>query len=89
MTTITITGVVSDPDGSAPFSVTVSTDTVSITSATVIPAVAAPGTTRTLTVVATSSAGLTLSASINPVSGVTFTPVSNQPPGTFQWTFVY
>ena len=89
MGTITITGTVSDAQGSAPFSVTVSTDTVSITSATVTPAIAAPGTTRTLTVVATSSAGLTLSATVNPVGGITFTPLAGQPSGTFAWTFVF
>lgn len=87
--TITITGTVKDPNGSAPFSVTVTTDAVSITSAAIVPAVAAAGTTRTLTVVATSSAGLALTGTINPVTGITFTPVTGQPAGTFAWTFVY
>ena len=87
--TVTITGTVTDPNGSAPFSVTVTTDLVSITSATVAPSTAPAGTPRTLTVVGTSSAGLPLSATLNPVSGVTFTPVSGQPAGTFVWTFVY
>jgi len=89
MSTITITGTVSDGQGSAPFSVTVTTDLVSITSATVTPSVAVAGTTRTLTIVGTSSAGLPLTATIAPVSGITFTPVSGQPAGTFAWTFVY
>jgi hypothetical protein len=88
--TITITGTVTDSSGgSAPFSVTVTTDAVSIVSAAVTPAVAPIGTTRTLTVVGSSSAGLALSASVNAVTGVTFTPVSGQPAGTFAWTFVY
>lgn len=89
MSTITVTGTISDGQGSAPFSVTVTTDLVSITSATVVPAVAVAGTARTLTVVGTSSAGLPLTATIAPVSGITFTPISGQPPGTFAWTFVY
>lgn len=88
---ITITGTVTDPNGSAPFSITVTTDQVAITSAAVVPSVAAAGTTRTLTVVATSSGGLALSAP-SPACGacgITFTPVSGQPAGTFAWTFVY
>lgn len=89
MSTITITGTVSDGQGSAPFSVTVQTDAVLIQSATVIPAVAVAGTTRTLTVIASSSGNLPLTASLAPVSGITFTPVSGQPAGTFVWTFVY
>jgi hypothetical protein len=86
---VTITGTVTDPNGSAPFSVTVTTDAVSIVSAAVTPAVAPAGTTRTLTVVGSSSAGLALSATVNAVTGVTFTPVPGQPAGTFAWTFVY
>jgi hypothetical protein len=88
---ITITGTVSDPNGSAPFSITVTTDQVSITSAAVIPAVAAPGTMRTMTVVAVSSAGLPLTAAVPTCGacGITFTPVAGQPAGTFVWTFVY
>lgn len=86
---ITITGTVCDASGCAPFSVTAQTDAVSIVSATVTPAVAPAGTTRTLTVVGNSSAGLALTGSVNAVSGVTFTPVSGQPAGTFAWTFVY
>ncbi len=85
---ITIQGTVTDPNGSAPFSITVTTDAVTVTSASVTPAVAPPGTTRTLTVVANSSAGLPLSAAVNPVTGITFTPVSGQA-GTFVWTFVF
>lgn len=88
---ITITGTVTDPNGSAPFSITVTTDQVAITSAAVVPSVAAAGTTRTLTVVATSSGGLALSAPLPTCGacGITFTPVSGQPAGTFAWTFVY
>jgi hypothetical protein len=88
-TSITITGTACDSSGCAPFSVTATTDAVSITSASVTPAVAPVGTTRTLTVVAASSAGLALTGSVNAVSGVTFTPVTGQPAGTFAWTFVY
>lgn len=87
MATITVTGTISDGTASAPFSVTVTLDSITITSATVIPAVAAPGTMRTLTVVA-SGGSAALAATINPVSGITFTPVPGQPPGTFAWTFV-
>jgi hypothetical protein len=87
--TVTITGTVTDPNGSAPFSLTVTTDAVSVVSATVTPAVAPAGTTRTLTVVGNSSAGLALTATVNAVAGITFTPVSGQPAGTFVWTFVY
>ncbi len=90
MSTITITGTVSDGQSSSPFSVTVQTDAVNIQSAVVVPSVAAPGTTRTLTIVATSGlAAPAWSGVLNPVSGVTFTPVPGQPPGTFVWTFVY
>lgn len=88
-TSITITGTACDASGCAPFSVTAQTDAVAITSATVTPAVAPAGTTRTLAVVASSSAGLALTASVNAVNGVTFTPVAGQPAGTFAWTFVY
>jgi hypothetical protein len=87
--TVTITGTVTDPNGSAPFSVTVTTDAVSIISAFVSPAVAPAGTARTLTVIAGSSAGLALTGSVNAVTGITFTPVPGQPAGTFVWTFVY
>lgn len=86
---ITITGTACDASGCAPFSVTAQTDAVAIASAMVTPAVAPAGTSRTLTVVASSSAGLALTASVNAVSGVTFTPVAGQPAATFAWTFVY
>jgi hypothetical protein len=86
---ITITGTVTDANGSAPFSVTVTTDQVAITSATVVPAVAPSGTSRTLTIIATSSAGLALQATLNAVAGITFLPLTGQPAGTFVWTFVY
>ncbi len=88
-TTITITGVVTDGVGSAPFSITVTTDVVTITSMTAVPSVAAPGTARTLTVVGTSSAGNPISCTVNAVPGVIFTPVTGQPAGTCAWTFVY
>jgi hypothetical protein len=48
------------------------------------------GTTRTLTVVSTSSEAETLHAVITMVpAGVTLTPVGGQQPGTFVWTFVF
>lgn len=87
--TVTITGTVTDANGSAPFSVTVTTDLVTVTSASVTPSVAAAGTTRTLTVVGNSTAGQALSGAVNPSPGLTFTPVLGQPPGTFVWTFVF
>lgn len=86
---ITVSGQICDPNGCAPFSVTVQTDQVTLTSATVVPAIAAPNTMRTLTVVGASSAGLTLTCTVNPVTGITFTPVTGQPNGTCVWTFVY
>lgn len=90
MSTINITGTITDSAGnSATFSTSATEDSVSIVSATVSPDPAPPGTTRTLTVVATSSAGLPLTATLNPVSGITFTSVPNQPAGTFAWTFVF
>ncbi len=90
MSTITITGTVSDGQGSAPFSVTVQTDSVNIQSAIVAPLVAAPGTMRTLTIVATSGlASPAWSGTLNSVGGITLTPVPGQPAGTFVWTFIY
>lgn len=86
---ITITGTVTDANGSVPFSVTVTTDQVSVTSATVAPAVAPLGTTRTLTIVGNSSASLPLSFTVAPQAGITFTPVAGQPPNQAQFTFVY
>ncbi len=84
-----ITGAISDAaGGSQAFSVQFTTDQVTITSITGSPINAAPGTTRTLTIVATSSSGSPLSATINPVPGITFTPLTGQPAGTFSWQFV-
>lgn len=89
--TITITGTVTDSSGgSAPFGpITVTTDLITITSVGVVPLVAPAGTVRTLTVVGTSSAGQALIGAVNAVSGITFTPVTGQPAGTFKWTFVF
>jgi hypothetical protein len=87
---ITITGTVTDASGAvSTFSTTVTTDQVTITSATVSPAVAPTGTQRTLTVVATSSGGLALTFGTPVAAGITFTPVSAQPAGQAAWTFVY
>jgi hypothetical protein len=89
--TINIQGTVTDSSGATSTfgPITVTTDSVAITSAAVTPAVAPAGTTRTLTVVANSSGGLSLTATVNAISGITFTPVAGQPLGTFVWTFVY
>jgi hypothetical protein len=42
-----------------------------------------------LTVVASSIAGLPLTFTVNPKSGITFSPISGQPAGTAEWAFVY
>jgi hypothetical protein len=47
--------------------------------ATVTPSVTAPATTRTPTIVGSSPAGQPLTFAINPVPGITFTPVGDQP----------
>jgi len=88
---ITIQGTVNDANGAtATFGpVTVTIDAVTITSASVSPQVAPAGTLRTLTVVATSSAGAVLSAPLPTGTGLTFTAVTGQPAGTFKWTFTY
>ncbi len=84
-----IDGIITDQNGgSQAFSVQFSTDQVTITNITGTPINAAPGTTRTLSITATSSSGSPLSATINPVPGITFTPLTSQPPGTFAWSFV-
>lgn len=85
MTTITITGSVTDSVGTVfPFSTTATADTGTAT-AVVTPANAAPGTTRNITV--TMSGGTPSFTYATPVAtGITFTPVSGQPN---QWTFVY
>ena len=87
--TITITGTVTDQNNaSGAYSVVVTLDNVTA-AATVTPATAPAGTTRTLTVVGTSSAGAPLAFPAPVVSGITFTPVAGQPAGQAQWTFVY
>jgi hypothetical protein len=90
--TLNITGAVTDTDGNtAPFTATANqsgTDLVTISSVNVSPDPAVAGTLRTLTVVAVSSLGETLTATVS-ATGVTFTPVTGQPAGTFVWTFTY
>lgn len=85
MTTITITGTVTDSVGTVfPFSTTAQADT-GTASALVTPFNAAPGTTRNITI--TMSGGTAAFTYGTPVSaGITFTPVAGQPN---QWTFVY
>ena len=65
-------------------------DIVTILSMVVTPALAAPGTSRTITVISNSSESLVLNAVIASMpAGIVFTPVGGQPPGTFVWTFTY
>jgi hypothetical protein len=86
--TVTITGTVTDSLGAAGnYSVVVTLDSMAAV-ATVAPAVAPAGTTRTLTVVATGGvAPLTFPTPTG--TGLTFTPVGGQPAGQAAWTFVY
>jgi len=90
MATITISGTVIDENGASQvFSASAIIDAVSITSAVVSPQAAPAGTTRTLTVIATSSSGAALTFGNPTGTGLTFTPVTGQPAGQAQWTFVY
>lgn len=83
---LTITGTITDTAGASySFSTTATQDMVT-GSAVVSPAIAPVGTTRTITVTGTSSAGLPLTYGTPVAAGVTFTPVAGQPG---QWTFVY
>jgi hypothetical protein len=88
MSTVTISGTVTDSEGAVgSYSVTVTLDAIGAT-ATVTPAVAPAGTTRTLTVTTTGGvAPLTFATPVG--TGLTFTPVSGQPAGQAAWTFVY
>jgi hypothetical protein len=85
MSTITITGTVTDSDGaSGSYSVVVTLDSFTL-SAVVTPATAPAGTTRTLTV--TPTGGIAPFTYAPPVAaGLVFTPVSGSPGS---WTFVY
>lgn len=85
MSTVTITGTVTDQAGaSGSYSIVVTLDSFTL-SAVVTPAVAPAGTTRTLTVTPTGGvAPFTYGAPTGP--GLTFTPVAGVPG---QWTFVY
>jgi hypothetical protein len=90
--TLTIQGTIFDGTNTTPFTATVTTtpaDVVTISSVTVVPQNAVAGTVRTLTVVATSSLGLPLTANLTGISGIVFAAVPNQPAGTFKWTFPY
>lgn len=85
MSTVTITGTVTDSSGaSGAYSVVVTLDSFTL-SAVVTPATAPAGTTRTLTV--TPTGGTTPFTYLTPTAtGITFTAVSGKPG---QWTFVY
>jgi len=85
MSTITITGTVTDAAGATgSYSVVVTLDSFTL-SAVVTPAVAPAGTTRTLTVTPTGGTA-PFTYSVPTASGITFTPVAGQ---ANQWTFVY
>lgn len=85
MSTVTITGTVTDGAGaSGNYSVVVTLDSFTL-AAVVTPAVAPAGTTRTLTVTPTGGAA-PFSFTTPTGTGLTFTPVSGQ---SGQWTFVY
>lgn len=81
---LTITGTITDSAGAVFSYSTIATQDVVTGTATVSPAVAPIGTTRTITVVGTSSAGLPLVYATPVAAGVTFTPVS-----AGVWSFVY
>ncbi len=85
MSTITITGTVTDSVGAtSPFSVTATADSFTLT-AVVTPQNAPVGTTRNLTVTPTGgTAPFTYGTPL--ATGITFTGVTGQPN---QWTFVY
>lgn len=88
---VTIQGTINDANGAtATFGpVTVTIDSVTITSASVDKPVAPAGTLRTLTVVATSSSGAAITCGTPTATGITFTAVAGQPAGTCKWTFTY
>ncbi len=78
MTVFTITGTVSDGTSTANWTATASSDVITA-SAAVVPDPAPSGTLRTLTITATSSAGLPLTYSTPVSSGVVFTVVPGSP----------
>lgn len=83
--TLTITGVVTDVTGlTFPFS-TIATQDTGTASAVITPAVAAPGTTRNITVTMVGGAAPFV-YSTPTAAGITFTAVAGQ---SNQWTFVY
>lgn len=98
--TVTIQGTVNSANGSiegtfGPVTLPVTVtpppvqSTVTITSQTVDKPDAPAGTSRILTVIATSSTGAALAAPLPIAPGITFMPVTGQPSGTFKWAFVY
>ena len=85
MTSITITGSVTDPTGAkATYSVQSNIDNF-VLSAVITPSSAPSGTTRNITVTPTGGTGPFVYQTPTG-SGLTFTPVAGQPN---QWTFVY
>ncbi len=89
MASISISVTVADANSSTTQTVTANQDVVTISSLVVAPQTAAAGTSRTLTVQANSSAGAALTFATPIATGIVFTPVSGQPAGQAQWTFVY
>lgn len=99
--TVTIQGTVNSANGSIegtfgpvtlPVTVTIPPpvqSVVTITSQTVDRPDAPAGTSRVLTVTATSSTGAALSAPLPAAPGIAFTPMAGQPAGMFKWSFVY
>ena len=90
--TLNISGTVTDTDGnSVPISAVANqtaSDVITVNSVTVTPVSAVAGTSRTLTVNATSSLGQTLTVVVQ-APGITFTPLTGQPAGQFAFSFVY
>lgn len=87
---ITITGTVTDALGSiATFNTSASIDSISIVSITVTPQTAPNGTTRKLSVSATSSSNAAITFNAPVATGIVFTAVPNMPAGLAAWTFVY
>lgn len=86
MSTITVTGTVTDSAGATgSYSVVVTLDSFTL-SAVVTPAVAPVGTTRNLTVTPTGGVAPFTFATPTSTAGITFTPVAGQ---SNQWTFVF
>ena len=93
MTTLDIQGTVTDQAGTVYTYHTTATSTAAVDTitapASVNPASAPAGTTRTLIATAVSSTGSALTFGTPTAPGISFTPIANQPAGQAQWSFVY